>query len=210
MRDALECPVCWRMNITQREVSKYPWAITGTAALLGGGIVALAASQDAMGDFQFQYGLLATVRASAVCFLIAFTVGPIYRLTRSRCLQQILANRRYIGLAFAILHTIHLGFIMLWIDANPGLVKTQTLVFGGIAYVFMYAQALTSNNYSVARLGKNWSRLHTFAMYYLWFIMTSTFVGHDYVTARVFTLMFVFAILLRMAALMKKRVASSS
>jgi DMSO/TMAO reductase YedYZ heme-binding membrane subunit len=38
-------------------------------------------------------------------------------------------------------------------------------VLGGIGYVLIAMMAITSNNWSVRALGRNWKRLHTFGIY---------------------------------------------
>ena len=189
-------------------MNKYPRTIFASAVALGAAATILTFSQVGQGasnDYPYQFGLLATVRISALYFLIAFVAGPLYQLTKADWLPKIISNRRYIGLSFAFVHSIHLGFIILWIDANPGLAEPMTLILGGIAYLLMYLQALTCNNYSVILLGKYWRWLHNFSMYYLWFIMTATFSGHNYVTARIFTGVFLVVLLVRILALFKRR-----
>jgi len=189
-------------------MDKYSGTIFASAVALGAAATILAFSEVGQGagnDYPYQFGLLATVRISALYFLIAFVAGPLYQLTKADWLAKVISNRRYIGLSFAFVHSIHLGFIILWINANPGLAEAMTLIVGGIAYLLMYLQALTSNNYSLTLLGKYWRWLHNFSMYYLWFIMTVTFAGHNYLTARIFTGVFLVALLVRILALFKRR-----
>ncbi len=182
---------------------RYPWLITSAALLLGAALSTLSFILDESGDYAYQFGLLATVRASATVFLIVFVSGPLYRITRAGWLRPVLANRRYLGISFAILHTFHLAFILLWMQANPGLATTQVLIGGGAAYFLMALMALTSNNWSVAHMGKGWGRLHTVAAYYICAIMFITFIGHDYLVARLFTALFLAALILRLFATWK-------
>lgn len=191
-------------------MNKYPWSITLTAVALGAGISALSLALDPQGDYTYQFGLLATVRASAICFLAAFLVGPLFRMTKAPWLRPLLANRRYLGLSFAILHSFHLAFILLWMNEHPGLAEAPVLILGGGAYAIMYLMALTSNDWSVKTLGRNWGRLHTIGVYYLWAIMTITFIGHDYLTARLFTLMFFIALIVRLMAFWQVRKAKNA
>lgn len=186
-------------------MNKHPVPILLLAVFLGGGASVLAIGEGSAGDYQYQSGLLATVRVSALFFLVAFTAGPLLRLTKAPWLRPVVANRRYIGLGFALTHSFHLAFIVLWVNEFPELLDTTVLVGGGIAYVLMYLQALTSNDYSLRKLGRYWRWLHTFSMYYLWFIMTVTFVGHDYVIARIYTAVLVIAMIVRLVALWTNR-----
>lgn len=50
-----------------------------------------------------------------------------------------------------------------------------TAVVGGGAYLTLYAMAATSTDAAVRRLGRNWRRLHTFGVYYLWFVFAFTY-----------------------------------
>lgn len=186
---------------------RYPLAITLGAVLAGGLVTLLAFSQNPAGEYTWQYGLLATVRLSAAVLLVTFTVGPLTRLTGAGWTRPLLLNRRYLGIAFAILHSYHLLFIVLWTMAFPELMDITTLVGGGAAFVFAYLMALTSNDAAVRRLGRYWKWLHITGIYYLWAIMTLTFAGQDSWTARTCTALFLMAMLLRVAAMAKRRIA---
>jgi methionine sulfoxide reductase heme-binding subunit len=86
-------------------------------------------------------------------------------------------NRRYLGLCFAIAHTIHLGALtsyFVFIGEMPGM---EAVVGGGLAYSLMFIMAATSNDQSMKALGRNWGRLHTVGLHYLWFIFLVTYLG---------------------------------
>lgn len=183
---------------------KHPWAIIGTAAILSAAVLAYALAQDTT-DQQYKVGLLASVRISSVYFLIAFTAGPLWRLTQAARFRLLLANRRYIGLCFALLHSVHLLFIGLWVNANPDKTDTVVLLGGGLAYSLMYLQALTSNQISVRLLKRYWRWLQTFAMYTLWLVLTFTFAGSDSLTAKVYTALLIAALGIRLLAAQYKR-----
>jgi hypothetical protein len=52
-----------------------------------------------------------------------------------------------------------------------------TQILGGIGFVFIAFMAATSNDGAVRTLGRaRWSRLHRFFLYYLWFIITATYL----------------------------------
>jgi DMSO/TMAO reductase YedYZ heme-binding membrane subunit len=46
---------------------------------------------------------------------------------------------------------------------------------GGAAYGLMYLMALTSNDFSMRKLGKNWKRLHIIGIYYSWLIFFQSY-----------------------------------
>ena len=76
-----------------------------------------------------------------------------------------------------IAHTIHLGALLVAVLVfGPGR-PLLTLLGGGLAYVLIYLMALTSNDWSMKRLGKYWKYLHGFSSHYIWFIFTFSYAG---------------------------------
>ena len=87
-------------------------------------------------------------------------------------------DRRYIGLSFALAHTIHLvawTSFFIAINENPGIV---VIIGGGLGYVAIYAMALTSNDNAVKKLGfKRWKQIHWFGANYIAVIFALIYVG---------------------------------
>lgn len=115
----------------------------------------------------------------ALYFLIGgLAVTPLRRLTGITLLRF----RRQIGLvafAYVVLHmaswfTLDMG--LLWRQALGDLYKRPYLLFGISALLLLIPLAVTSNNASVRRLGRNWHRLHRLVypavmlgvVHYLW------------------------------------------
>lgn len=119
-----------------------------------------------------------TARLSFLIFVIVFASGALAFLFPSDTTRWLRRNRRYTGLSFALAHFLHLiAIIGLYTTLNdtPGIV---TLIGGGGAYVFIAAMALTSNDWSVKKLGpKNWRRLHLTGAYYVWVIFMNSYIG---------------------------------
>ncbi|MGH9937146.1 MAG: hypothetical protein ACREAM_12915 [Blastocatellia bacterium] len=109
--------------------------------------------------------------------MFVFAASSWRRLSPSEWSASLLKNRRRLGVAFAYSHTVHLCCIIafFWLaGARPSL---STVIIGGGAYLTMYAMALTSNDWSVKRLGaKNWKRLHKFGIHYLWLVFFLTYL----------------------------------
>ena len=115
-----------------------------------------------------------TARASLALFSAAFLASAARRVWKNAVTAWLLRNRRYTGLGFAASHTIHLA--ALGALAGTGVeFDSTTLVVGGVGYGFLAALAITSNDRSAKRLGRNWRRLHTAGVYYLWFVFTVTY-----------------------------------
>lgn len=124
-------------------------------------------------------GLLvrATARTSLACFLAAYVAGPLRSFVRNDFTRWLVANRRYVGLSYAVSHTLHLGGIVaLARTATHFELDPLAIVVGGGAYVFLYAMALTSTDRAIAVLGiKRWKMLHRTGMHYNWFIFFQSY-----------------------------------
>ncbi|OOY09291.1 protein-methionine-sulfoxide reductase heme-binding subunit MsrQ [Thioclava sp. F36-7] len=95
---------------------------------------------------------------------------------------NLIKYRRAIGLLaffYVALHLIAwvvLDMGMLWAQAAADLIKRPYLFFGITAFVLLIPLAVTSNNASIRKLGKNWRRIHMLVypavalgvIHYLW------------------------------------------
>ncbi|WP_411340860.1 ferric reductase-like transmembrane domain-containing protein [Sphingopyxis sp. J-6] len=122
----------------------------------------------------------ATARSSLLLFIAAFTASASVRLWPAPMTRWTIRNRRWIGLGFAFSHLVHL-IAILWLfgthDGQPPPPVT-TLVGGGIAYVFIALLAATSFDGAVRKLGaRNWKRLHTAGVWYIWLIFMVSYGG---------------------------------
>lgn len=101
---------------------------------------------------------------SIAFLLLALAVSPLRRFTPSaNWFRVITQQRRAIGVAsfaYALLHTL----VYLEYKWGAGLILTEALRPGlataWLAMLVMLALALTSNDYSVQRLGRSWKTLH--------------------------------------------------
>ncbi len=118
-----------------------------------------------------------TARASFAMFIVTYSASALLRLWPNDWTKMIVRYRRQWGLGFAFVHTVHLAALSWFniaIDNMPGV---QTLLGGGLAYGLMYVMAFTSNDASVRALGRNWKRIHTAGIHWLWFIFTFSYFG---------------------------------
>jgi DMSO/TMAO reductase YedYZ heme-binding membrane subunit len=155
------------------------WPLLGvlTCALMLMAAVVLSLSPEAQGIRQL---IRVTARSSFALFLLAFTASAAARRWPSQFTRWQLANRRQIGLGFAVSHTIHAAAIagFAWIDpigfhaaTSPG-----NFVTGGLAYVFIVLMAATSFDGAVRWLGvRRWRLLHVAGLYFLWVSFLITF-----------------------------------
>jgi methionine sulfoxide reductase heme-binding subunit len=146
-----------------------------------------------------------TARAAFPFFLLVFIASSLFRLWPSAVLKSVMQRRRQWGLAFALVFTIHL--VALGINLIVFNVYRPFLVLlgGGLSYGLFYLMALTSNDWSMRKLGKNWKLLHTVGIYYGWIIFTRSYGSSlfspepdKFITASIFAPMLLGALGLRL------------
>ncbi len=100
---------------------------------------------------------------TAIYFLMAtLTVTPLLRLTR----LNLMRFRQALGLicfTYLLCHlaawiAFDMGF--LWAQIVKDVIKRPYLIFGMIAFLMRLALAVTSNRWSIRRMGAGWRRLH--------------------------------------------------
>jgi DMSO/TMAO reductase YedYZ heme-binding membrane subunit len=113
-----------------------------------------------------------TARTSLALFLPAYAASALLRIRPSTFSRWLMKNRRWVGLSFAVSHALHLlGIIALKRTAADFELSITTLIFGGMAYVFIALMAATSSDAAVRALGsKRWQRLHRIGMHWIWAI----------------------------------------
>lgn len=188
------------------------WRIVGVATLLL--LLAFGALVAAYGTDE--QGLRALVRATArisfLLFLPVYVASSLRRLWRNDATRWLLANRRQLGVSFAIAHFLHLDAILMLYILMGDAFETNwlSLVFGGLAYALVFAMAVTSSDRMVARLGPSrWRALHRFGIHYVWFIWLQQWVGLSFVSLAYlpYALLCVAALGVRLAARRRARAA---
>jgi methionine sulfoxide reductase heme-binding subunit len=151
------------------------WPLVGWSSALVAAIVSAIMVLFGWNENTVRLVLRATARISFVLFTSAFIAAPLRRRWPSLLSSWLLANRRYLGVSFAVSHYFHLAAIIALARLAPdGFrrdVDSSALVFGGLAYVFLTAMTLTSFDRTAAWIGpRAWRILHTAGVYYIWFI----------------------------------------
>lgn len=146
-------------------------------AVLGLAAMALAFSQPADLATQWQLAARWTARVGFPLLIAAYVARPLVQLWPSRVAKGLLARRRWVGLGFAISHTIHLYALIMALQLSGEERPLPVLIGGGLGYFLLYLMALTSSAASVRALGKWWKRLHRFGIHYLWFVFAFSYFG---------------------------------
>jgi DMSO/TMAO reductase YedYZ heme-binding membrane subunit len=151
-------------------------ATLAVSAMCIGLIVALPAGPVAAGAV-----IRWTARTSLVFFTLAYVARPLVQLRPSPAAKRLLAERKWLGLSFAMSHAWHLAGI-LWL-ASPDIgafVRAQkpTTAVAAAVFVLLAAMAVTSIE-SVKRAvpKRAWKRLHWSGMQLAWVAFASTYVG---------------------------------
>jgi methionine sulfoxide reductase heme-binding subunit len=160
-------------------------------------------------DFHSAQGMASIVHLSVRCalplFVLAFIASSLVILWPGALAQWLLANRRYIGLAFAFAMAWHFAFVAyaIWLFGNDLAVKT--LVLDVIGLIFLLMMTLTSFRWGARHLSRaNWRRLHKTGVYAIWFVATFTYFHAVWFGAKLMSRAFLgtllFAWMLRVAA----------
>ena len=160
------------MQSTQRRLWS-GWRLTGVigAGLIATSVFAYLVAPDPVAGARLVIRL--TARTSLALFLLAFAASALVRLFPSSSMRWLRGNRRYIGVAFAISHIVHLAAIIALARMDYAIFLQLTnivaYVGGGLAYVFIVLMTATSFDRTVAWIGpRAWHRLHTTGMWYIW------------------------------------------
>ena len=121
-----------------------------------------------------------SARVSAVLFCLAFGASAFHHFVKNTFSWWLRMNRKYVGISFAIMHLIHLAFlVVLQFNFHPVFdqAKTISLLGGGLAYLFVVLMLLTSFPYFSKYLSKKqWTYLHTVGGYWIWYIFIRSYV----------------------------------
>ena len=158
------------------------WPFVGVAsvAILASVAAAIAITPD-VGEAAGRAVRL-TARTSVTLFLAAFTAAALFRLWPNAWTRWQRSNRRFLGVAFAVSHGVHLVAIFWLQHVQPvefaQSVNAITWIGGGLAYVFIAAMTATSFDRTAEMIGpRAWKILHTVGSYYIWLIFANSYVG---------------------------------
>lgn len=118
-----------------------------------------------------------TARVGFPLFLLVYSASALARLWPGGWRRTLLRDRRFWGLGFAACHTVHLFALAVFLKLGEETRPVGTLIGGGLAYALLYAMAATSTDAAMRRLGRNWKRLHSTGIHYLWLIFTLSYAG---------------------------------
>jgi methionine sulfoxide reductase heme-binding subunit len=135
-------------------------------------------------DLHTKQGLLTlihrSVRSALPLFVVAFSASSLAQLFPGRATRWLLANRRYVGLAFAYGMAWHFGFI-LWLVSrgDSGLsIFSLGIELDLIGAAFLTAMTITSFPRLVPWLtARGWRRLHKTGAYVIWAVAVNIYAS---------------------------------
>jgi sulfoxide reductase heme-binding subunit YedZ len=117
-----------------------------------------------------------TARTSFVLFNAAFAASALAARWPGRFTRWLLANRRQVGVSFAVSHFVHL-LAILALTRFTVVFGDATVVIAGLGYVAIAAMTATSFDRTAGWLGpRRWRRLHVGAGYFVWFVFLASYL----------------------------------
>lgn len=114
------------------------------------------------------------VRCAVPFLFLVFATSALQTLFPGPVSNWLLCNRSYIGLCFAAAMAWQGFFIMWLVTLHSGYYINEVYVMrdaieGVISYTLLFAMTVTSFSFGKKLLSaRNWKRLHTFGIYFLW------------------------------------------
>jgi DMSO/TMAO reductase YedYZ heme-binding membrane subunit len=120
--------------------------------------------------------ILRSVRCALPLFLVAYTASSLATLWPNPGTRWLLANRRYIGLAFAFGMAWHFGFVVYTIGSFGNPLNAKATALDVVGFVFLLLLTLTSFRPFARHLSRrNWQRLHKTGVYVIWLVATAIY-----------------------------------
>jgi sulfoxide reductase heme-binding subunit YedZ len=144
--------------------------------LLAAIVVVISALTVAEGRFSVEsvrQAVRLTAQMSLLLFSAAFSASALARLWPNAFTRFMRGYRRQFGLAFAFSHGVHALALFAFAEISPAQFQEATdlamYIFGGLAYLFIAAMAMTSFDRTAAWIGPGaWRLLHTIGGYDIW------------------------------------------
>lgn len=159
------------MSNNQRTATAFIGA-TALTSIAAGAYLAFAG----MGDDSIRLSLRVSGRIAFVVLLVVFAARPLQQLLKAPWTARLLRNRKLLGVAFAGIHTAHLGLILIRINQLPDFgVSFEKNLPGMFVYAFIFAMLTTSFDGPARALGKKpWKALHKVGLFFLVFAFTQS------------------------------------
>jgi len=152
------------------------WSVFFAAVLLPAGAAVIYLITAGISEESILVVLTLTARLAFLVYLVVFIARPLRQLFATPLTTAVLKNRRLIGVAFAGIHTAHLGFIFYRAEQAPDFeFPVLANLPGALTYGLIYLMFITSFDVTARALGPQaWRRLHRTGLYWIGFIFLAT------------------------------------
>ncbi len=188
------------------------WTVLFSTMLAVSAVVITIFDKNGINESTASFTLRLTAWTSFLSFLLVFVARPLRQLLKSPLTGKLLKNRRYVGIAMAGSHTVHLILIVwFFMSVSKSGPAPQVLLFGGVGYLLLYLMLLTSFDRPAAAIGPTaWRRLHKTGLYWIGSVFAITFVSKffaqpDNLAYQVSTLLILSATGIRTAAHLRRK-----
>jgi methionine sulfoxide reductase heme-binding subunit len=125
-----------------------------------------------------EFIVLYSVRCALPLFFVVFTASSLATLLPGSYTRWLLANRRYLGLAFAFAMAWHLSFVAYFLIRFRPQLNARAIEADVVGLVFLVAMTLTSFRPFARHLTLgNWRRLHKTGIYSIWLLVLYIYQG---------------------------------
>lgn len=120
-----------------------------------------------------------TARSSFVWFTLVYVARPAHQLWRSAFTKFLLAERKWIGLGFAVSHLVHLGAIIAFASPDFGAFMRKqppSNLIAAATFLLLFAMAITSIDSVKKKMSSRaWKRLHRTGIHFAWISFAGTY-----------------------------------
>jgi DMSO/TMAO reductase YedYZ heme-binding membrane subunit len=125
-------------------------------------------------DDSIKLALRVSGRVAFAVLIVVFAARPLQQLLKKPWTAKLLRNRKLIGVAFAGIHTAHLGLIFMRANHVPDFNIALNLP-GGTVYALMFLMLITSFSGPARAIGpKAWKVLHKLGLFVLFFAFSQS------------------------------------
>lgn len=159
------------MTNNQRTAAAFLGATAATGAVAAIYLIAVG-----VGDESVRLALRVSGRIAFITLLVVFVARPMRQLLKAPWTAQLLRNRRLFGVAFAGVHSAHLGLIVIHVNQMPDAeLSVANNLAGMVVYAVIYAMLITSFDGPARAVGRKfWKVLHKLGLFYLFVAFTQS------------------------------------
>ncbi|MCP5113879.1 MAG: hypothetical protein GY953_23855, partial [bacterium] len=155
------------------------WLVVGLASAVISASLMDIFARHGWSDEGLRGAIRVTARSSFVLFLAAFSASSLAMFLPSKATRWQLANRRYLGISFALSHLVHGATIVtLAVRTGGGSLSARVggLVGAGVIYGFILFMLVTSFDRTAAWVGlRVWKRGHSIGGYLIFLTFLATY-----------------------------------